>query len=156
GALARLVEELSEKHTKLSQDLQGTVKEVVGEFSLDHEDSALSRLVRRVEQTQQQISGEFSLDSDQSALARMKRELVGVLDKQGQSNTRFQQDVVSALQALQARKAEARRSTGHGQDFEQAVLAFVQAESQKAGDIPTRTGATPGLIKNCKIGDMVI
>lgn len=156
GALTRLVEELSQKHAKLTSDLQGSVNEVVGEFSLDDENSALSRLVRRVEQAQQKISGEFSLDSDQSALARMKKELMGELEKHGASNEKFQRDVVAALQALQARRTEAQRSTTHGQVFEDAVCALVETESQKTGDIATRTGNTTGLTKNCKIGDVVI
>jgi uncharacterized protein YoxC len=156
GALSRLVDELVQKHSKLTQDLQGSVKEVIGEFSLDVEDSALSRLVRSVEQAQRKISGEFSLDSEQSALARMKKELLGELAKHGESNERFQRDVVAALEALKARKEEALRSTAHGRAFEDAVFTVVQAESQKAGDIATPTGNTVGLIKNCKIGDAVI
>ncbi len=156
SALSRLVHELAERHGKLTENLQGSIKEVVGEFSLDQEDSALSRLVRRVEQTQRQISSEFSLDAESSALARMKRELLEVLAEHQKASTRFQQEVMAALSAMQARKDEARRSTAHGDEFEAAVYRFLQSECQRAGDIAAATGQTTGLIKNCKVGDAVI
>jgi gas vesicle protein len=156
GALSRLVGELSQRHGQLTEGLQGSIKEVVGEFSLDNEDSALSRLVKRVEQAQRQISGEFSLDAETSALARMKKELLAVLEAHKEASTKFQQDVVSALAAMKARKAEALRSTTHGGDFQQAAFQLIYADCQKAGDIAIDTGNTPGLIKNCKVGDCVI
>jgi hypothetical protein len=49
-----------------------------------------------------------------------------------------------------ARKQEADRSTRHGNDFEKAVFWFVQALSQKAGDVAAPAGSTTGLIKRCK------
>ena len=51
------------------------VASVVGEFSLDDEDSALSRLVGRVEQAQGQISAQFSLDNPESGLTRIVQRL---------------------------------------------------------------------------------
>ena len=44
---------------------------IVKEFSLEKEDSALSRLMRKVEAAQQTITKEFSLDDDSSALSRL-------------------------------------------------------------------------------------
>ncbi len=156
GALSRLIKELTENQGQLSKGLQENIKEVVGEFSLDNESSALSRLVRRVELTQKQISSEFSLDAEASALARMRKELLGVLESHRQTNDKFQQDIVSALAAIKATKAEAGRSTTHGRDFEEAVFQYINSECQKTGDIAADTGSTVGLIKNCKVGDCVI
>ncbi len=156
SALSRLVSELTQRHGKLAEDLQGSIKNVVGEFSLDNEGSALSRLVRRVENAQKQISSEFSLDAESSALARMKRELLEVLEAHKRANAEFQQEVMTALAAMSARKEQAQRSTLHGTDFESAVHLYLRAECEKAGDVATHTGNTTGLIKNCKIGDVII
>ena len=37
-----------------------------------------------------------------------------------------------------------------------ANILFLQSESQRVGDIATRTGNTTGLIKHCKVGDVVV
>lgn len=156
GALARLVAELTERHGQLEKALQGSIDAVVKEFSLDAEDSALSRLVDRVDKAQRQISSEFSLDEEQSALARMKRELLDVLAKHKESADTFREEVKIALREMQARKAEADKSTRHGLEFEAALATFVEEQAQQAGDIAERTGNTTGLIKNCKVGDIVV
>lgn len=156
GALSRLVCELSDRHTKVGIDLQERIDEVVGEFSLDDETSALSRLVKRVEQAERQISSEFSLDDEGSALARMRHDLLLVLTEQQTASDTFQKQVLQALSAMTARKEEAARSTRHGDAFDAAVFHFIQDRAQSAGDIATQTGATVGLIKNCKVGDCVI
>jgi hypothetical protein len=64
--------------------------------------------------------------------------------------------VRASLAALQARKEESLRSTRHGLEFEQAVCDFVTESSQAAGDVVEHTAGTTGLIKNCKVGDIVI
>jgi hypothetical protein len=156
GALSRLVSELTQNQGKISDGLQERIKVVVGEFSLDNESSALSRLVRRVESAQNQITSQFSLDAETSALARMRKELLDVLESHRETNNKFQQEIVSTLEAIKARKSEAGRSTTHGHDFEEAVFQYINSECQKTGDIAEDTGNTVGLIKNCKVGDCVI
>lgn len=156
SALSRLVSELTEKHGKLTGDLQGSIKDVVTEFSLDNEDSALSRLIRRVETAQKQISDEFSLDTESSALARMKREMVEILSTHKKDSTEFQQEVREALADMKARKEESKRSTTHGNVFEDDLLKVTQDLCKKSDDIVTHVGNTTGLIKNCKVGDILI
>lgn len=183
SALSRLVVELGSKNENLQQALSEKVGEVVAEFSLDNEDSALSRLVRKVETAQQTISSEFSLDNEQSALSRMsaviskataaiddnltldkeksalfrlKRELLDVLDRhEGQANS-FQAEVKASLAEIRGKREESARSTTHGKDFESSVWEFVSREAQRSGDMPSKTGATTGAIKNCKVGDCTI
>lgn len=183
GALKRLINELTQGNSKLKTDLAAEVGTVVQEFSLDKEDSALSRLVRRVETAQQTITKEFSLDEDGSALSRLstvineakgsidanltldnegsalsrlKRELVNILHTHEQKVQEFQSNVQSALEGMKAQRKESARSTQHGNDFEATAHEFIEKEAQKAGDIATRTGATTGLIKNCKVGDILV
>ena len=156
SALSRLVRQVRDGHRELTEDIEGTIAKIVGEFSLDDEGSALSRLVERVERAQRQISAELSLDSDDSALARIRRELLGVIESQREASTRFQEKVTAELAALTARREESRRSTTHGHDFEAAVVAEIEHESQLAGDLAMRAGSTAGLIRKCRVGDAVV
>ena len=64
----RFLGELVGKHGDLHTALQGNLKDVVAEFSLDRPDSALSRLVQRVETAQKSLTDELSLDNSGSAL----------------------------------------------------------------------------------------
>ena len=145
SALRRLIEELDERHAELRTDLAGKVDAVVSEFSLDSEDSVLSRLVFRVERAQKTITDEFSLDRDDSALSRMAKQML-----------EFQSEVREALSALGARRAEAKRSTRHGADFETQLGDLVAEIAQRKGDVFAAVGNTTGSIKNCKVGDHVV
>jgi hypothetical protein len=183
SALKRLVNELTQANGKLRTDLANEVGTVVQEFSLDKEDSALSRLVKRVETAQATITKEFSLDEEGSALSRLssviseakgsidsnltldnessalyrlKRELVDILANHETKVQGFQTNVLAALESITAQRKESARSTQHGNVFEDAACEFIEKEVQKAGDIPTKTGLTTGLIKNCKVGDLVV
>ena len=183
GALKRLVNELTQANGKLKTDLAAEIGNVVQEFSLDKEDSALSRLVKRVETAQATITKEFSLDEEGSALSRLstvineakgsidanltldneasalfrlKREIVEILNAHERKVQEFQGDVKASLEAMKAQRKETARSTQHGNDFEATACEFIEKEVQKAGDIATRSGATTGLIKNCKVGDLVV
>lgn len=129
---------------------------ILTEFSLDKPDSALSRLVVQVETAGKRISSEFSLDEQSSALARMKKALEELIEKSNRDNDEFRTQVREALAALQSRREEAQKSTRHGLEFEQAVADVIAADARGAGDILQRTGASTGLIKNCKTGDAVL
>lgn len=183
SALTRLVKELTVANGKLRDGLADDIGNVVQEFSLDKEDSALSRLVKRVETAQETITKEFSLDEEGSALSRLstvineakgsidsnltldketsalyrlKRELVVILGTHEQKVQGFQTNVLSALESMTAQRKESARSTQHGKDFEATACEVIEKEVQKAGDVPTKTGLTTGLIKNCKVGDLVV
>jgi hypothetical protein len=124
-------------------------------FSLDKEDSALSRLVKRVEAAEKTIAKEFSLDDDGSALSRLstvindakgsidanqtldkqgsalfrlKRELVNILAAHEKKVQDFQGDVKAALEAMKAQRKETARSTQHGHDFENEACEFLEKE----------------------------
>jgi hypothetical protein len=183
SAISRLVLELSSSNGNLQEALSNKVESVVKEFSLDEEDSALSRLVKKVEIAQQAIAEEFSfdneesalnrithamgkateaidnnltLDKEQSALFRLKRELLEVLNRHQQQANTFQSEVKATLAEIKAKREESARSTTHGNDFEDQVWHFVQAEAQRSGDIPSHTGKTCGSIRHCKVGDVTL
>jgi hypothetical protein len=156
GALTRFIAELSQQQHSLSGDLQVKIDRMVREFTLDEKDSALSKLVHRVDDAHQKIASQFSLDNDGSALARMKNELQTLINEHRQDSQRFQSEIREVLAGMATRRQEVQRSTRHGDEFDQAVFAFIQHESQGRGDIATSVGTTTGLINNCKKGDTLI
>jgi hypothetical protein len=129
---------------------------VVAEFSLDKPDSALSRLVGRVETAQRSLTSELSLDNEHSALRRMYKMLqehqATMLDNQRQLASTLE----AAVAALQARKEEAAKSTRHGLAFEAALGEHLRGLVAAAGDVAEDTGSSTGLIDRCKVGDHVV
>lgn len=156
SALRRLVDELAGKHGDLQKGIGQKIDDVVKEFSLDEENSALSRLVRNVDRAQRTITSEFSLDNDQSGLCRLKRELMTILEAQAKATADFQMEVNEKLATLVQKRASAAVSPEHGAVFEEAVCAFLSDQAQQRGDLCDSTGATTGLVKNCKVGDAVL
>jgi hypothetical protein len=145
SALRRLIEELEGRHAELRTDLKGKVDAVVSELTLDRQDSALSRLVSRVERAQKTITDEFSLDKGDSALSRMSRQM-----------GEFQAEVREALVGLGAKRAEAKRSTRHGFEFQDCAGELLAEIAQRLGDVCSTVANTTGTIKNCKVGDHLI
>ena len=130
---------------------------VVKEFSLNEENSALSRLVKNVDRAQRTITSEFSLDNEASALSRLKRENCwNCWHSTDKKNQEFQEDVKASLARIVTTRQEIEQSTRHGKLFEEAMFEFVAREAQYAGDVATPTGNSTGLIKNCKVGDCVV
>jgi len=156
GALKRLVTELTDKHGDFTKDMRGKIDEVVKEFSLDEENSALSRLVHKVDRAQRKITDEFSLDNDQSALRRLKEELVTILSAHVKTNAEFQEEVKVALGKLVTKRETEARGTQHGTTFQDVVYEFVARDAQARGDQAEDTGGQVGLIKNRKVGDVVV
>jgi hypothetical protein len=178
-----MLSELGERHGALEGRIEERIADVVREFSLDDESSALSRLVRSIERAQKTITAEFSLDSetsalsrmakqlgrttrtleahltlddDASALSRLRRELMTILQSSDESNQRFQEEVKIAIRELVARREEAARSTTHGFTFQDAVFAAIERLARSRGDIVEDVACCPGTIARCKKGDAVV
>ncbi len=114
------------------------------------------KLEAALTQQRDRIVRDFSLDIDDSALSRLKRELQTMLDGLVTGNTAFYIEVRETLASLRARKEEAARSTRHGVAFEVQLGDLLASEAQRMGDIHQATGNRTGSIKNCKIGDHVV
>jgi hypothetical protein len=156
---------------QIEQALDGALRaqsaEVLRQFSLDHKESALSRLVSEVKDSQgalgrdlkaqvEAATREFSLDHEQSALSRLLKTVRGAVEEMARNNAEFQGDVRARLAALDARRDEAARSTRHGAEFEDALGQLLAAESQRLGDVHQAVGATTGAIRNSKVGDHLV
>lgn len=156
SALSRLVRELKDRHGDLERNLGEKVASVVGEFSLDNEDSALSRLVGRVEQAQGQISAQFSLDNPESGLTRIVQRLERFETDQAKRSQEFELRVTSMLERIVTRRDDARRSTIHGNEFEQRVGEQLRAHCLSSDDVFDAVGDTSGVIPRSKVGDFVV
>ncbi len=156
SALSRLVRELKDRHGDLERNLGERVTSVVGEFSLDNKDSALSRLVGRVEQAQGQISAQFSLDNPESGLTRIVQRLERFETDQARRSQEFELRVTSMLERIVTRRDDARRSTIHGNEFEQRVGEQLQAHCLATDDVFDAVGDTSGVIPRSKVGDFVV
>jgi hypothetical protein len=156
SALSRLLRELKDRHGDLERNLGEKVASVVGEFSLDDEDSALSRLVGRVESAQRQISAQFSLDNPESGLTRIVQRLERFENDQAKRSQEFELRVTSMLERIVSRRDDARRSTIHGNEFEQRVGEQLQAHCLSAGDVFDAVGDSSGVIPRSKVGDFVV
>ncbi len=131
-------------------------KHILREFSLDDERSAVSRLSKMFSATSEQIGKNFTLDDEGSALARLKRELDATIERLARDNAEFQARVGEALARLDTRRKEEARTPRHGVEFEERLGALLAGEAQRLGDLCEATGDTTGVIKNCKVGDVVI
>ena len=183
SALSRLIKQVADANGKFRGELSEDINRLCGEFSLDNEEGALTRLVRQVERAQRSIVEQFSndnensalrrmtkllettnksiqnsltLDDDKSPLSRLRRELMNVLEEEKKANNSFQTEVRAVLDAMKARRQEADRSTRHGGEFQDAVGALLQTDSQRLGDVFEDVGDTAGKVSRCKIGDHVI
>ncbi|KAB2935686.1 MAG: hypothetical protein F9K25_02975 [Candidatus Contendobacter sp.] len=156
GALVRLVDELSTRNSQLAGDLRSIVQAVAQEFSLGKADSALNQLIQRVESAQQRITAEFTLDDKESALSRLRAELTEIVNAHKADSANFQQQVLSTLATMQARKEERQAGVGHGRDFEQAAYALIETACLNTGDIADYVANQTGRIRNSKVGDAVV
>ena len=181
--MVRLLRELEERHGELQGWMREQITSVVGEFSMDKEDSAMRRLVLRVETAQKVMSQEFSLDNDRSALSRLqrqldqtrsaikseltlddgnsalsrlRRELIGLLDHQGTENAKFQEVVTRTLAQFTARKRAEERSVEHGHAFEDAVRTQLRRLADARNDVYEACGHKTGEIRHSKVGDAVV
>ncbi len=156
GALVRLIEEVDTRNGQLTGNVQSTVRMMAQELSLDKADSALNKLIERMESTQQQIKAEFTLDNKDSALSRMRAELAEITTAHRAASASFQQEVLTALAAMQARKDERRTGVQHGRDFEGAAYTLIETACLNASDIVECVASHTGRIRNSKVGDAVI
>lgn len=156
SALSRLVRELKERHGDLERNLGQKVSAVVTEFSLDNKDSALSRLVGRVESAQKQISAQFSLDNPESGLTRIVERIESLERSHTERSREFETRVTTLLERLVTRREESRKSTTHGNEFEERVGDLLQSHCLGADDVLEAVGANSGLIPRCKIGDFLV
>jgi hypothetical protein len=115
-----------------------------------------STIEQQLSQQREHVLREFSLDHENSALRKLKRELQDLLAASEQKHQAFQEEVKISLAKMVVTRREVEQSTRHGKLFEDALFEFVAREAQHVGDVAAPIGNATGLIKNCKVGDCVV
>jgi hypothetical protein len=154
SAVNRFLRELTGRTGELHLALANRMGEITQEFSLDRPDSALSRLVERVETAQRTLTKEMSLDTSGSALHRLNQMLEAHHSKQVEAGARLAETLAQAVGVLQGRKEESQKGTRHGFEFEASLGDALRKLAP--GDVVQDTGASTGVIANCKVGDFIV
>jgi hypothetical protein len=148
-------------------ELENQRQKITREFSMDHEDSALRKLLKQLENKQlslgeglnaqvNKVVEQLTLDNEGGALARMRKQLQEVLDKIQEENQGFQQEVREKLLVEAVTKQERAKGTLHGLDYEARVGERLKPLVEASHDTLEFTGSTTGTQKSCKVGDYVI
>ena len=153
---------------QIEQALDGALRaqsaEVLRQFSLDHKDSALSRLIAEVKDSQGLLSRdlkaqveaatrEFSLDHEQSALSRLQKTVLGGQRADPQPRRvpgRRARTAGGARRAARRAALDPARRRVRG-----GAGAAPVGESQRLGTHQA-VGATTGAIRSNKVGDHVV
>ncbi len=163
--IARVVQERLEEQSKRVLDefdlnnedsalnrLIGKVNEIsneIGEqFNPEEEQSALARLNRALEQTRKQISKDLTLDDEESALSRLHISLREQIDGLLRKQAEFQQAISEQLGIKQVQD----RTTEGGFSFEHMAGEALKTRIFRLGDAFESVGEIPGLLKR-KTGD---
>ncbi len=162
--IARIAEERLEEQSK----------KVLGEFSLDNEQGALSRLVKQIEtnfnpddpktalgvmkralaDTQEQIRKDLSMDADGSALSNLHGKLKKQIEEMVERQAKFQTEVGNVLSELRGAKKERAVSPSGGFDFE-SMVGDALRERVHSDEVFESVGETTGLVPRSKVGDHV-
>ncbi|MDB9786997.1 hypothetical protein OAB57_02730, partial [Bacteriovoracaceae bacterium] len=98
SAICLLMEELRGSNKKISDSLGEDIKEGLSELSLDKSDSALSKLVKRMENAQKEITNEFSIDNNDSSMNRLLKKVSGLQEEiNSQFSTNRNDSMISKL-----------------------------------------------------------
>jgi flagellin-like hook-associated protein FlgL len=82
----------------------------------------------------------------------MRNELLAIAQQQNAALAQFQVE----LAKLDTRRAAEARSTTHGNDFEAALLRWLERRANEAGDLFEATANVPGAFQRSKVGDAVV
>jgi hypothetical protein len=109
-----------------------------------------------VDQAQGQIAAQFSLDNPDSGLTRIVQRLETFELAQSQRSHEFENRVTQLLERLVTRRDDARRSTLHGNEFEDRVGEQLREQCLSSEDVFDDVGDCSGIIPRCKVGDFVV
>lgn len=148
-------------------ELESQRQKITREFSMDHDDSALRKLLRQLEGKQlslgeglnsqvNKVVEQLTLDNETGALSRIRKQLAEVLEKIQKENQAFQQEVREKLLVEAVTKQERAKGTLHGLDYEARVGERLKPLIEASRDALEFTGSTTGTQKSCKVGDYVI
>jgi hypothetical protein len=125
-------------------------------LNYNHPDSPVNQLLERVRQELSAVESQWSLDQEGSAFQRLNRLLQQHRDTVKQDVAQVFQELKAMQQEQAIRKDESLKGTRHGVVFEDALVDKVTNACAPAGHLVEPTGDVPGMIKSCKVGDLVV
>lgn len=108
-----------------------------------------------LEEKVSEIVNEFSLDVETSALARLKAELAKEVRDIKDANNKFFVELKEALGMKAAKELEAEKGTEKGRDFETALYDCVAEIGRQLGDTTENVRSIVGAVPRSKKGDYV-
>ena len=102
------------------------------------------------------ILGEFSLDVKDSAISRLKASIMGEMNQLKEYNGQFFTELKEAMGFESGKKSESEKGTEKGREFEVALYDHVAAIGRGLGDETQFVGSLVGSVPRCKKGDYVM
>jgi len=102
------------------------------------------------------IVNQFSLDTEDSALSRLNALVSEKVDKIEKSNTMFFTELKEALGIKVGKAIESEKGTEKGREFETTLYDYVAQVGRSLGDSTDNVRSIVGSIERCKIGDYII
>ncbi|KAF0240774.1 MAG: hypothetical protein FD180_4772, partial [Planctomycetota bacterium] len=158
---------LSRVEDLVKKNLEEQRSTFLGEFDLNRDQSALSRLVKQMKEGQGtletnfketigKLASEWSLDNENSSVARFKKDVAASIDKLVEGQRVFQHEVLKELSAIREKRRVEAETTRKGATFEEALGNVLRAEAEKAREKFDAVGLQVGEIKNSKKGDFTV
>lgn len=119
--------------------------------------SKLEKMVQdHLQDKTKEIINQFSLDIDNSALSRLQKSLFTKVEEIQSTNTAFFGELKNALGIKEGKEAEAAKGTEKGREFENELYDHVAAYVRAMEDDSENVCAVAGKIPKSKTGDYVI
>lgn len=119
--------------------------------------SKLENMVQNHLQTKtSEIINQFSLDIDNSALSRLQKSLFEKVGEIQNTNAAFFGELKKALGIKEGKDAESEKGTEKGREFETELYNHVAAFASKLDDSSENVRAVIGSIPRSKVGDYVL
>src|SRR5690606_2689269 len=138
GAVGRFIGKLREELKRAEDDQAAQLKVALAALDTTKEDSLLNQLRRETHQARAELLQAINPARERSPLAVIKTSLTSLLaehtkstkeqlDEARKQTAEFQRDLRDAVQRIETRRREEKRSARGGGVFEDAVAEFVQS-----------------------------
>lgn len=102
------------------------------------------------------LSAQFSLDEENSALSRLKKSIRDEIEELKKSNSESFANIIKELSHAKGKAEEAKLGTRKGLELEELLYDYLSPKCINKNDMLSLTGKTAGVIKQCKVGDLCV
>lgn len=149
GALVRLINSQIGPGSEFFKSLDPTSREsVIAKL----EDTVKKNL----DSALKDLSAQFSLDEENSALSKLKKSIRDQIEELKKSNSESFANIIKELSHAKGKAEEAKLGTRKGLELEELLYEYLSPKCINKNDMISSTGKTAGIIKQCKVGDLCI